>query len=188
MNTTNNMPAPPPSKLTPLWLAARSHRLTYVLMSCGILLLDLLSGAFIMLTILFVVPVSLSAWFCSARFALGISILLTIGRVVIAAIVKHPFPLSYIIANALINLAVLCLMTLIASRASEASALRARVRVLEGILPICAFCKSIRDDKGNWIKMESYIANRSEAKFSHGVCPTCGQKHYGDILNSPENA
>ena len=185
MKTTNSTPESPPSVLTRFFLAARLHRVTYVLMSGGILLLDLLTGSFLMLTILFVVPVSLSAWFCSARFAFGISILLPIGRILIAAFVKYTFPLPYIIANAFINTAVLFLMTFIASRAREASALRSRVRVLEGILPICAFCKNIRDVNGNWIKIESYITNRTEAQFSHGFCPSCGQKHYGHLLNPP---
>jgi hypothetical protein len=49
----------------------------------------------------------------------------------------------------------------------------ARVRVLDGLLPICAWCKKIRDDKGYWNQLESYISGRSRAEFSHGICPDC---------------
>jgi PAS domain S-box-containing protein len=49
----------------------------------------------------------------------------------------------------------------------------AEVRTLEGLLPICAWCKKIRTEKGNWIELESYITAHSEANFSHGVCPDC---------------
>ena len=58
-----------------------------------------------------------------------------------------------------------------------------RMKYLEGILPICASCKKIRDDKGHWHQIESYIRDKSEAEFSHGICPECGKKLYGDILN-----
>ena len=52
------------------------------------------------------------------------------------------------------------------------------MKVLEGLLPICAFCKNIRNDKGEWERMEGYISRRSEAEFSHGICPSCSDKHY----------
>jgi len=56
------------------------------------------------------------------------------------------------------------------------------IKKLEGILPICAKCKKIRDDKGNWIQMEKYIRDRSEARFSHSICPECAKKLYPDFV------
>jgi PleD family two-component response regulator len=47
------------------------------------------------------------------------------------------------------------------------------VKKLEGLLPICSYCKKIHDEKSNWQQLDSYIAARSDAKFSHGVCPDC---------------
>ncbi len=55
------------------------------------------------------------------------------------------------------------------------------VRLLSGLLPICASCKSIRDDKGYWKQIESYIRDHSEAEFSHGICPECAKKLYPDL-------
>jgi PAS domain S-box-containing protein len=52
------------------------------------------------------------------------------------------------------------------------------VKKLEGMLPICASCKRIRDDKGSWHQIEEYIHEHSEAEFSHGICPECAQKIY----------
>ena len=63
----------------------------------------------------------------------------------------------------------------------------AEVKKLSGILPICAHCKKIRDDKGYWGQVEDYITKHSEAMFSHGMCPTCNEKHYGDILREMKN-
>jgi len=56
-----------------------------------------------------------------------------------------------------------------------------KVKVLSGMLPICASCKKIRDDKGYWTQIESYIRDHSEAEFSHGICPECMKKVYPDF-------
>lgn len=60
------------------------------------------------------------------------------------------------------------------------------VKQLSGMLPICASCKKIRDDKGYWNQIEHYIDARSEAQFSHGICPDCAKKLYPDIDLSSE--
>jgi len=52
------------------------------------------------------------------------------------------------------------------------------VKTLSGMLPICASCKKIRDDKGYWNQIEAYIRDHSEAEFSHGICPECAKKLY----------
>ena len=51
-----------------------------------------------------------------------------------------------------------------------------KVRVLKGLLPICSYCKRIRDDEGNWEQIEWYIRQRSHAEFTHGICPECMKK------------
>ena len=56
------------------------------------------------------------------------------------------------------------------------------VRRLSGLLPICSFCKKIRDDKGYWSQLESYISEHSDAQFSHGLCPECLKEHYSDFI------
>lgn len=52
------------------------------------------------------------------------------------------------------------------------------IRTLSGLIPICAACKKIRDDKGFWNQVETYIQDRSDAQFSHGICPDCKEKYY----------
>ena len=61
----------------------------------------------------------------------------------------------------------------IADKVTELEASLARVKQLEGILPICMYCKKIRDDADHWRQMEEYISKHSEANFSHGICPDC---------------
>jgi PAS domain S-box-containing protein len=56
----------------------------------------------------------------------------------------------------------------------------AEIKVLRGILPLCAFCKKIRDDKGFWEQVDIYIKDHSNADISHSICPECLKEHYPD--------
>ncbi|MBI2838560.1 MAG: hypothetical protein HYX75_09610 [Acidobacteria bacterium] len=62
--------------------------------------------------------------------------------------------------------------------ASQVEAAMSQIRVLKGLLPICASCKRIRDDAGYWNQMEVYVRDHSEAEFSHGICPDCMERLY----------
>lgn len=53
------------------------------------------------------------------------------------------------------------------------------VKTLQGLIPICASCKKIRDDKGYWNKIENYVEKHSKAIFSHGICPECSERQFG---------
>jgi hypothetical protein len=59
---------------------------------------------------------------------------------------------------------------------------------LRGILPICANCKKIRDDKGYWTQVEIYITAHSQTLFSHGICPECAEKLYPTIYKKDDHA
>ena len=61
-----------------------------------------------------------------------------------------------------------------------------QIKTLRGLLPICANCKKIRDDKGYWTQMESYISDHSEAEFSHSICPDCARKLYPEFHKGNE--
>ena len=54
----------------------------------------------------------------------------------------------------------------------------AEVKVLRGLIPICAWCKNIRDDEGYWKAVEVYISEHSQADFTHGMCPECSNKYF----------
>ena len=59
----------------------------------------------------------------------------------------------------------------------------ARVKQLSGLLPMCAWCKRIRDDQGYWQQVEQYIDEHSEAEFTSGICPECAKKVYDDFFD-----
>jgi len=52
------------------------------------------------------------------------------------------------------------------------------IKTLEGFIPICSFCKKIRNDEQYWERLEEYFDKRTDARFSHGICPDCAKKHY----------
>lgn len=60
-----------------------------------------------------------------------------------------------------------------------------KVKTLSGLLPICSSCKKVRDDKGYWSQIETYISKHSEAGFTHGICPGCQQKLYPQLFDKP---
>ncbi len=60
------------------------------------------------------------------------------------------------------------------------------VKVLSGLLPICASCKKIRDDKGYWSQVETYIERHSDAQFTHGICPDCAQRLYPELFEGED--
>ena len=62
----------------------------------------------------------------------------------------------------------------------------ANVKQLKGLLPICASCKRIRDDRGYWNQIEEYIRKHTEAEFTHGLCPECARKLYPDLYQNPD--
>ena len=53
----------------------------------------------------------------------------------------------------------------------------ADIKTLHGLLPICAWCKKVRDDTGYWNQIEEYVGEHSQAEFSHGICPDCKAKY-----------
>lgn len=71
-----------------------------------------------------------------------------------------------------------------AARAGTIAELREaldHIKTLQGFLPICAFCKNIRDDKGYWSQVEAYLSTHTDVQFSHGICPDCVKKHYPEL-------
>jgi FixJ family two-component response regulator len=67
---------------------------------------------------------------------------------------------------------------------SELQTALAKVKQLSGLLPMCASCKKIRDDKGYWNQIEAYISEHSQADFTHGICPECVKKLYPEYADA----
>ena len=161
-----------------------NHRWILFGFALGISGFDLLATRIILFPALLLIPVVLLAWNCGLRTALTLGSILCVVRVCVQYAWGIPYSLEVAILNGFTRIGLLLLIAFLFGKLAEQTrALRARVRTLEGILPTCAFCKDIRDETGNWHQIEAYVASRTQASFSHGVCPTCAAEHYGEILS-----
>jgi DNA-binding response OmpR family regulator len=84
-----------------------------------------------------------------------------------------PFDPEELRARVAVGMRVLGLQQKLAERVTELQAALSNVKQLHGMLPICSYCKRIRGDDQYWQQVEGYIADHSEAQFSHGICPAC---------------
>ena len=95
--------------------------------------------------------------------------------------ITKPFDHSELRARVQVGSRVVQLQTALADRVKELEAALASVKQLQGLLPICCYCKKIRDDHNYWHRVETYIAGHADVRFSHGICPDCSEKLKADL-------
>lgn len=156
--------------------------------SIVLLLADYFAGPFIQFPISYLIPVAFLSWFSGRRWGLIFAIFMPLVRFCFnVALWTVPWTITEASVNALIRILVLSSFALIIDRtAIQTRELSRRVSLLEGLLPICSYCKKIRDQKDQWQVMEKYIMDRSTATFTHGICPDCVREHFGDDLKHGE--
>jgi len=160
------------------------------LLSIAVVGLDYLSGPYIQFPVLYLFPVALAAWFNGLTPAIALSLLLPTVRLwLVVGTWTVPYPLETSIVNYLIRVAVLGVVAVFVHRnAVQTRALTREVHLLKGLLPICSHCKRIRDQAQVWQLLETYIGTRTEAQFSHGICPECMRTHYGDLMGGKDQS
>ena len=97
--------------------------------------------------------------------------------------ITKPFNREELRARVQVGIRVLELQGALAQRVRELEEALSRVKTLQGLLPICSYCKKIRDDRNYWQQVEGYISDHSEAQFSHGICPECYALYVQPELN-----
>jgi hypothetical protein len=166
----------PPGRLHPLWWLAAG---------VALLGLDWVLGLDTLFPTLYVIPVVVAAWYSGPAPATGLAIGLPIAHIAFLIARATPAqPLAAGIAMTTARAAIIFVMALWFARFAEHEReLQHRLQTLEGLLPICMFCKKIRNENGEWERLEAFISKRSQAQFSHGFCPSCGQTHYADFVD-----
>jgi DNA-binding response OmpR family regulator len=96
--------------------------------------------------------------------------------------VTKPFESEELRARVQVGERILRLQSELAKRVKELQEALNQIETLEGILPICMYCKKIRNDQNYWQQVESYIGQHSKAEFTHGLCPECFEKHFKQRL------
>jgi hypothetical protein len=150
---------------------------------------DYLLGPYIAFPFMYIIPVAVSAWFCRPFYAYFLAILQPLIRLGFPFSRQTPWNTTDAVINTAIRIAVLMLFAYLISRTARQTREQARrVNLLEGILPICSLCKKIRDEHDNWQPVEVFVSNRSEALFSHSLCPDCLKRDYQHVYNEARNA
>jgi phosphoserine phosphatase RsbU/P len=97
--------------------------------------------------------------------------------------VIKPFDPQELLARVNVGARIAELQGALAERVRELEEALGREKQLQGLLPICCYCKKIRDDKNYWHQVESYVAHHADVRFSHGICPECSQKLLKEIAS-----
>ncbi len=98
--------------------------------------------------------------------------------------ITKPFKTEEVLARLNTHLSLRSLQQQMEKKNSELQKALDEIKILRGILPICASCKKIRNDDGYWEQIESYIGDHSEVEFSHGCCEECTHKLYPDLFHT----
>lgn len=165
----------------PWWLppSARVPSLVWLGVAVPLVAVEYVTGIYSQFPVVYVIPVSLAAWYSGRWPAVTLAVAIPLAHFIFKLLGGPPVDL-FTIATTLFRGSVIVFMALWFARLSEHErALQHEVQTLKGLLPICLFCKSIRNESGEWERLERYISRRSETKFSHGICPPCQQLHYG---------
>jgi hypothetical protein len=172
------------------WLEKRSKctilALCFVLL-CLIGSAEYLAGTEINLTLFNLIPVSILAWTINRRTGALTSMLCVLVWAVVDHFGRGELHPVRILWNIAIQLGVFVAFANALSHAHEGMIEQSRlntelqvalaeVKKLSGLLPICAWCRKIREGDGAWVQLESYIVSHSEADFTHGICPECLEK------------
>lgn len=160
-------------------------------------ILDYLTGYDLSVSSFYVIPIFLSTWFCGRQMGILTSALSVTMWFLTDLLAGHVYPhpgIPYWDALVRWGLFLVITYTLALLRTSqekkeeligELRTTLSKIKQLEGLLPICSFCKKIRDKNNQWHPLEYYISNHSEAQFSHTFCPRCGKEHYPEYFTQP---
>jgi hypothetical protein len=169
----------------PWWLLPLGHLnpLWWIGIAGLLFWLDYVTGTSSQFPVVYVIPVSLAAWYSGRWPALVLAVAMPLVHVLfLVTQARQAGPLATLVATTTIRGAVIIVMAFWFARLSEHErALERHVQVLEELLPICTFCKNIRNEAGEWERLEGFFSKRSDAKFSHAYCPACMKTHFSDL-------
>jgi hypothetical protein len=153
-----------------------------ILLAIMVLAIDYFTGKDIQFPILYIFPAGIAAWQNKKNTAYALAIILPIVRVGFHIPWHEIESIYYATINAVIIITALTLLVYLVNRtALQEKELEKRVKILEGILPICSYCKKIRNEKDEYEQLEKYISEHSDAQFSHGICPECLKELYPEF-------
>ncbi|MGH7233179.1 MAG: hypothetical protein ACREJU_17740 [Nitrospiraceae bacterium] len=173
-----NAPASPSQGTKPYSILLLLFNIT---LAAGVFVLDIFVPIGNVTGMLYITPVAWFAlWSSKKDSALVVTTAVICTVLAIVGFLLTPHDVVWIDAvNRTIAIFVIWMTTILSLLRKQAEE---ETKILRGLLPICSYCKKVRDDKGYWKQIEVYIAANSQADFSHGLCPECGVQHYPDVF------
>ena len=172
---------------TPWWLLppGRMHPLWWVAIGAALFWLDDRTGLYTQFPVVYIIPVAVAAWYSGRWPALALAVAIPLAHfTLIETLWQQPGNLAALVARVSFRGTVIIVMALWFARLAEHEReLSHRVRVLEGLLSICAYCKSIRNDAGEWERPDVFFSRRSDVQFSHAYCPRCLAAHHPGVVD-----
>jgi K+-sensing histidine kinase KdpD len=165
----------------PWWLlpVGRVNPWWWVSAAAVFVAIDYVAAAGTQFPTLYLIPVVLAAWYSGAWPAIVLAVAVSALHVFVLIWGWQGNSLTVPIIMTIVRSVVVSVMALWFARLSEHERqLHRYVVKLEGLLPICSHCKSIKNEDGRWETLEAFISERSDADFSHGLCPNCQREHY----------
>jgi len=170
-----------------VWLRSLSEPFTYLLAGASLFLVvlgDYVTGVDVNFTFFYLIPVALVTWRIGRRAGIGASLICALVWAVTDFEGRTEFNVAQAVWNTWIQFGVFVTFSFISYRIFESltdqrklnmelQAALAEVRKLSGLLPVCAWCKRVRDEHDHWVSLESYVMEHSDADFTHGICPDC---------------
>ncbi len=159
--------------------------------------LDYVTGWELSFFVFYFLPVTVGAWILGPRIGYLLSVVAALVWFLSDHLSGHPYSRTFyplwnlgirLFAFLFVAGAIANLRTLLLRERAVSEALRdalAHVKVLRGLIPICASCKKVRNDKGFWQSVEEYVLRHSEAQFTHGLCQVCAEKMLRDAGLDP---
>ena len=147
--------------------------------TAGLLAVDYFTGPYFQFPAVYIIPVTLAAWFSGAGAGITLAVVLPLTRLAfMLTLWGEPWDSATIVATAITRVAVFSVMAVMAARlADHERALTHEVEVLVSLLPVCAYCRKIRDDGDEWSTLDDYAAKRKSG-VSTGLCPDCARARF----------
>jgi hypothetical protein len=157
---------------------------SWLVLALLVLFVDYLTGPYVRLVSFYVFPIAIAAWYRGRGLGILVACLMPLGRLLFLIYWDVPWVEMQAVINAADRMLVFTVVAYLVDRvAVQQRALAREVTALRGLLPICSFCKRIRCPDNSWEEIDYFVAEHSEAKFSHGLCPECARKHYGEYFH-----
>ena len=164
----------------------RVSPIAWVPVTAGLLAIDYFTGPYFQFPAVYSLPVTLAGWFSGAGAGLTLAVVLPLSRLAfMLTLWGEPWDASTIVATAITRIGVFSVMAVMAARLAEHErALTREVEVLVSLLPVCAYCRRIRDAGDEWSTLDDYATKRKSG-ISTGLCPDCARARFPEHVAPP---